>query len=96
MPRRNDTRRRRLWLLIRVKSRHGKPLDVKREMVRDTLIDSINRGDYKYPDDWYVQIEWRNREFDPMKAGEFTDEMNKSSRSSIGWDEAVIKYLKGK
>jgi hypothetical protein len=85
-------KQRKLWMRLRAKTPPGvTPNDVKR-----TLIASIERGDYTYPDNWYVQILWRNREDVPMKEGEFTYEMNKSAQSSDGWDRVVLNYLYGK
>ena len=69
------------------------PVATKDE-VRDTLIRSIEKGDYVYPENWRVAIFWRNKETAEMKKGEFTREMNKSAQSSDGWDLAVIRYLR--
>lgn len=96
MPRRADTRRRKLWVNIKVRGRNNQVLHVPREQIRDTLIAAIERGDYVYPSDWYVQIEWRNREFVPNKIGEFTEEMKASRISSVGWDYSILNYLRGK
>jgi hypothetical protein len=82
-------KKRRLWLNVLFKV----PPGVSREKVLDTLIDSIDRGDYVYPKTWKVAISWRNKESAPMKTGEFTKEMNASRSSSDGWDSAVLSYL---
>ena len=89
MPRKNNNRRRRLWINIKVRAK-----EIDQETVRQTLVDAVQRGDYVYPATWYVQLEWRNRENDIMKIGEFRAEMNKSRQSSTGFDEAVLKYLR--
>jgi hypothetical protein len=82
---------RRLWIAIKAKTNNAPP-----DVVRDTLVASINRGDYRYPSDWYVQIEWRNKEHAPMKVGEFTQEMTLSRQSSSGFDKSVLNYLRRK
>ena len=73
MPRKNDTRKRALWINIKLKVLRGPRPSPK--VVRDTLIESIIRGDYLYPRDWYVRIEWRNKAFVDMRSGEFGQEM---------------------
>lgn len=95
MPRKKNNHPRKLWLQIRVKGRNA-PLTIPQNKVIDTLVDSIVRGDYEYPSDWFVEIRWRNKEFDTMKVGEFTAEMEASRLSSSGWDSAVLSYLRGK
>lgn len=87
---------RKLWLNISVKGRRRKLTDADWPSVRNTLIKSILRGDYTYPRDWIVKIEWRNRDNVPNKVGEFTHEMNQSRLSSPGWDMIVARYLRGK
>lgn len=79
---------RRLWLHIKAYA-PGVP---KREMI-NTLIESIESGNYKYPKSWKVGIGWRNRENAKMRWGEFTKEMRASRASSPGFDEAVLDYL---
>jgi hypothetical protein len=87
---------RKLWLNIEVKGRDKRLTGSDWNIVRDTLIESILRGDYRYPKNWFVKIEWRNRDDAPNKMGEFTREMNASRISSPGWDMVVIRYLRGK
>lgn len=82
--------RRRLWLHLKAKAK-----DVTRKHLLTTLIESIERGDYHYPSDWYVQIQWRNRENARDRIGEFESEMSLSKRSSDGFDKAVLLYLRG-
>lgn len=86
-------KRRALWLNIRAKTSGQR---VPRETVIETLIAAVERGDYRYPDDWYVQIEWRNRDNARDRVGEFQAEMHLSKRSSDGFDKAVLNYLRGK
>lgn len=95
MPGKNK-RPRELWLRIRVRRKDRTPLNIPTSVVRDTLLDAIRRGDYVYPADWHVELQWRNKVLAPMKVGEFTAEMIKSRRSSVGWDSSVIAYLRGK
>lgn len=64
-------------------------------LLRDTLIAAVERGDYSYPSEWYVEIRWRNREEFENRTGEFTEEMFASRISSPGWDKAVLNYLRG-
>jgi hypothetical protein len=80
---------RKLWLQIRARG------VTDRRLLRDTLIASIQRGDYLYPAEWQVQILWRNRDDADMRVGEFTEEMHASRLSSGGWDKAVLSYLRG-
>lgn len=85
-------RRRRLWLQIKFNAPGVSPRKVAR-----TLIESIRRGDYEYPEEWNVVISWKNKLFADMKTpGEFTEEMKMSAKSSTGWDSAVIRYLERK
>jgi hypothetical protein len=86
------SKRRALWLNIKMRT-DGK---INRTDAINLLIESIERGDYAYPKDWYVQIEWRNRENVHNRIGEFTSEMHLSKRSSDGFDKAVLNYLRGK
>lgn len=88
MPRKNP-KERKLWLQVFFSA----PGATKDE-VRETLIRSIERGDYVYPENWRVAIFWRNKEEAPMRRGEFTRELNKSAQSSEGFDMAVIRYLR--
>jgi hypothetical protein len=87
MPRSGKTRR--LWLHIKI----FKPKGVRKKQAINTLIDAIERGDYRYPKKWRVALGWRNSPYGQMKWGEFTAEMRKSFQSSPGWDEAVLDYL---
>lgn len=84
---------RKLWLNILF----DVPKNVKHSKIVDTLIRSIHRGDYRYPKNqgWRVVIEWRNKQDEPMRRGEFTSEMTASKTSSPGFDMAVLHYLKG-
>lgn len=82
-------KKRRLWLNVKYKV----PVGVSKEKVLDTLIESIDNGNYTYPKSWKVILEWKNKEFAPMKKGEFQKEMLASQSSSDGWDSAVISYL---
>jgi len=87
MSKRNKTRR--LWLNIKFKI----PAGVSRETVLRTLIDSVKRGEYTYPEEWKVALGWKNSLFAGMKWGEFTAEMKQSAKSSKGFDLAVLNYL---
>lgn len=80
---------RRLWLQVAVRG------ETDMRLIRDTLIASIQRGDYTYPSNWYVEIRWRNRDDRNSKVGEFTEEMFASRVSSVGWDKAMLTYLRG-
>lgn len=65
--------------------------------VVDTLIASIERGDYSYRTahpDWRIAIGWKNKKYAEFKWGEFRAEMERSAQSSLGFDAAVIEYLK--
>lgn len=88
MPRRNP-KPRKLWMQIFFDAPGA-----TKEQVRETLIRSIEKGDYIYPDGWRVAIFWRNKEEANWNKGEFTREMNASAQSSGGWDLAVIRYLR--
>lgn len=91
MPRRVP-KTRQLWINIKVKFLRGpRPSP---QVVRDTLIEAVIRGDYVYPKNWLVRLEWSNSPFGDMKHGEFGDEMRASARSSVGFDRAVLKYLR--
>jgi len=81
-----------LWLNIKVRA----PKRVSRKKILETLIASIEKGDYRYPKKWKVILLWRNRANAKMKAGEFTFEMLSSAQSSTGFDSAVTEYLEGK
>lgn len=86
-------RKRRLWLRIIFRV----PSGVSMHKVARTLIDAIEEGDYKYPKSWKVYISWKNSAYKEMKTpGEFTKEMKASAKSSRGWDEAVLAYLRSK
>ncbi len=87
------TKRRSLWIEIKIHT--GGEGKSRVDAIR-TLIDAVKRGDYRYPDGWYVQIEWRNRENAPNRIGEFAAEMHLSKRSSNGFDKAVLEYLRSK
>lgn len=88
MPRRNP-KQRKLWLQVFFDAPGA-----TREQVIETLIRSIEKGDYVYPENWRVAIFWRNKEEAKMRRGEFTREMNQSAQSSDGFDLAVIRYLR--
>lgn len=94
--RKRNEQPRKLWLHVRVKGRDGQSIGLPSNTVLNTLIDSIQRGDYVYPSDWIAEISWRNKELDPMKTGEFTEEMKASRVSSPGWDSVVLSYLRRK
>lgn len=85
-------RSRRLWLQIKFKV----PKGVSPQRVAKTLLESVERGDYEYPESWSVAISWRNKLFAKMKTDEFTNAMEESADSSYGWDFAVIDYLERK
>lgn len=80
---------RRLWLEIK----YHAPGATRTEVVQ-TLIRSIRNGTYDYPRNWLVGIYWSNQEFGDFRSGEFQREMKASARSSSGWDEAVLDYLR--
>lgn len=86
MPRAGRTRR--LWLHVKIYA----PGVSKREAI-NTLVDSIERGDYRYPRTWKVAIGWRNSPRGQMRWGEFTREMRNSRASSPGFDETVLDYF---
>lgn len=79
---------RKLWLEIKFNAP-----DATRDEVKQTLINSIRRGDYVYPRTWRVGLYWRNSLFGSMRSGEFAREMRASRDSSPGFDIAVIDYL---
>lgn len=81
-------KKRRLWLEVKFKAP-----GVSRDVVLQTLKDSIDRGDYKIPKNWQVIIAWRNKENAPMKFGEWKAELKKSRKSSSGFDTAVLDFL---
>ena len=89
---RRNRQPRALWLRIRAKT----PPGITQDQVTKTLLESIQRKDYRYPSDWYVNIMWRNKADAPMKSGEFTHEMTLSAASSPGWDNIVYRYLSSK
>ena len=82
---------RRLWLEIKFYAP-----GVSRETVIQTLINSVKDGSYDYPKKWLVGIYWSNHETRDFKAGEFKKEMRASRRSSVGWDDAILTYLRGR
>jgi len=82
---------RRLWLNIKASR-----VNVDRETFIRTLISAIDNKTYELPRGWRVALEWRNKEDKPMKSGPFQDEMQKSARSSDGFDKAVSDWLKRK
>lgn len=77
-----------LWLKIKFDAPHttGKTVIKK-------LLESIERGDYRYPREWRVAIGWSNKENGALKWGEFRNEMLASRQSSPGFDIAVSAYL---
>ena len=81
-------KKRRLWLEVRFKAP-----GVHRDVVLQTLKDSIDSGTYKIPKNWQVIIAWRNKENAPMKYGTWTQELKKSRKSSSGFDIAVLDFL---
>jgi hypothetical protein len=87
---RNSSRRktRRLWLQIKFDAK-GTP----HKDVIATLLSSIERGDYKYPQQWRVALGWSNKENGALKWGEWTKEMTASAQSSEGFEYAVRDYL---
>jgi hypothetical protein len=84
-----NNKRRRLWLNVRFKVPPGTP----REKVIETLLDSVQSGNYDLPDGWDVRILWRNRANAEMKSGPWKQELRASRRSSSGFDKAVVAYL---
>lgn len=80
---------RRLWLKVLFKVPQG----TSRETIKQTLIKSIQDGNYEVPENWNVVIQWRNKENVPMRSGEWRSELYKSRKSSTGFDLAVISYL---
>lgn len=91
MPRKKS-KPRRLWLQMKFKV----PKGVSPRKVARTLLESIERGDYEYPQSWHVVIRWKNKLFAKFKADEFTNAMEESADSSYGWDFAVSDYLERK
>jgi len=89
MPRKRE-RPRKLWLGIEVLS---VPRGTPRALLIDVLRESIRRGDHTLPDGWQIEIRWRNRENAKMRTGPWQEELDKSARSSDGFDEAVLMYL---
>jgi hypothetical protein len=91
MPRQKTARgnkSRKLWLEIKFVAPGA-----TRDEVKQTLINAIRRGDYRYPRTWKVGLYWRNSFSSPMRSGEFSREMRASRESSPGFDIAVIDYL---
>jgi hypothetical protein len=85
----NKTRR--LWLNIKAEGVNVS----KQEFVR-ALMESIADETYQLPAGWNVTLEWRNKETAPMRSGPWTAEMQKSAKSSDGFDKAVTDWLKRK
>lgn len=77
---------------LRLKLRAITP-GVSKDVLLDTLLQSIQKGNYEYPSTWQVGIGWSNSQFAPLKWGEFTREMLASAKSSPGFDLAVSDYL---
>lgn len=82
---------RRLWLEIKF---HAP--EVSKQEVIQTLINSVRNGTYDYPRSWLVGLYWSNREDGNFKSGEFQKEMRESRKSSPGWDEAILSYLRNR
>lgn len=90
---RRRQKNRKLWLEVKFHA-PGIQDQAHHNFVRDTLINSVRRGDYSYPRDWKVGIYWRNKANEPWRSGEFTREMRNSAAASLGWDLAVLEYLR--
>jgi len=86
---RSSSRRktRRLWLKVKFDA----PVGIVQ--VLETLIKSIDRGDYIYPSNWRVALGWSNKENGALRWGEWTKEMTASAQSSEGFEFAVRDYL---
>jgi hypothetical protein len=82
---------RRLWLKVKFDAP-----GVSDRKVIETLLASIDRGDYEYPRGWRVALLWSNKENGTMRVGEWTKEMRASAQSSEGFQFAVRDYLENK
>lgn len=80
---------RRLWLEVKWKVPPGIP----RELVIETLKQSVLNKSYDLPIGWQVIIAWRNKEKAKMKFGPWKAELTKSAASSDGFDKAVLSFL---
>jgi hypothetical protein len=69
------------------------PAGVSDRKIIKTLLDSIRRGDYTYPEGWRVAIGWSNHKDKELRWGEWTKEMKQSAQSSPGFDISVAAYL---
>lgn len=88
MPRRRE-KTRRLWLNVKQSG-----VKTTRTKFIKRLIESIEDGTYRLPKSWKVTLLWRNREDARMRSGPWEQEMARSAESSMGWDAAVLVYLK--
>lgn len=79
---------RRLWLKVKYDAGSA-----SKELVLRTLLHSIDKGDYIYPQAWRVALGWSNKENGQLKWGEWTKEMTASAESSEGFEYAVQSYL---
>ena len=80
---------RRLWLEVKWKVPPGVP----REIVIETLKQSVLNGTYNLPIGWQVIIAWKNKENANFKFGPWKRELAKSAQSSDGFDKAVLSFL---
>lgn len=78
-----------LWLKIRGNV-HG---TANRAQFWGTLRKAVRSGEYEIPEEWDVNIEWRNREGADTKSEDFATAMLESRESSRGWDKAVMRYI---
>jgi hypothetical protein len=85
MPRGNRS----LWIAVKVRNAKG----FTRQQVIDRLIESVMSREYSLPRGWRVELQWRNRFSAPMRTGSWTTELQRSRRSSSGFDLAVVQYL---
>lgn len=81
---------RRLWLNIRAS---GVPREVGVRGFWETLRRAVADKSYSVPDDWNVELDWKNKEGANMRSGDFGTELTASAKSSSGFDKAVIDYI---
>jgi hypothetical protein len=81
---------RRLWLNIRAS---GVPRSVGVRGFWETLRRAVADKSYSVPDDWNVELDWKNKEGAEMRSGDFGAELTASAKSSNGFDKAVLDYI---
>lgn len=72
------------------------PRGTTRGDIKQRLLDSIRRGDYKLPTGWIIQIGWNNHPSRPdqMKFDEWENAMADSTQGGRGWDTVVSNFIR--